>query len=281
MAEKPYALFTLAGAIYGEFLTRHWLPSLLENVDLSKIDVIVLDHGLASEHRQLVESHGIICHSMSHTGIAIGNMRYKEMASVLQKHHYDQVVLMDAGDIIFQGDFSTVFEENKNSFRAPCEDVDAAVHEWIMKGTDFLPGKWREITDLLRGKRCVNTSAVFAPAEKYIYLSEYLEKCCKSYDEFGTDQAVLNHLLYSEGFVQLPSKYNFVLCTTRERYTIRRGVFFDSAGEAIPVVHNAGGQEKNRVIRNFGYGQNYNKRKMFRALIGRVLQNIAAWYWGR
>jgi hypothetical protein len=65
--------------------------------------------------------------------------------------------------------------------------------------------------------------------------------------------------MYRDGFVRLPEKYNFVLITTKSRFSITRGRFYDSAGELIPVVHNAGRYDWARSVSRFGYGEDRNK----------------------
>lgn len=272
-----YALFTSSDANCGDFLVNHWARSLLENVDLSHIQVIVLDYGLTDEQRGSLESKGLICRRCVRERAHLHILRHREIAMVLREGEYDQVGIVDGGDVVFQADFSHVFEQDQHAFRAVCEDTDGALHEFIMKGSDFAPETWKTITNCLRGRPCINCSSVFAPAAKYLHLWNCFQAWCTSYDEFGTDQAVVNYLLHNEGFVQLPWKYNFIPGSTKQRYSIRDGQFYDQNGELIPIVHNAGGTEFWRCIKNFGYGKDRNQKKILAPFLMRTVVAPARW----
>ncbi len=97
---------------------------------------------------------------------------------------------------------------------------------------------------------------------------------------WGTLQLVLNYLLYSHGFVELPPRYNFVLMTAKSKYRIREGRFYDGAGELIPLVHNAGGSDKLRFVRDFGYGPGCNRpRRIMPLLLATLFFGIECWRW--
>lgn len=255
-----HAIFTLCDANCGDFLVDHWLKSLQENVDLSNIDIIVLDYGLTDEQRTAIESKGVVCRPCVRDAL-LNNLVYRDIAATLQEHDYDQVVLIDSGDVIFQADFSDVFERDKDQFRGACEEVDTSIHDVFMGRGDFTDENWKELSTFVRGKPTVNGSSLFAPARKYIALWDVFEKWCKSFDVFCTNQILVNYTIYKEGFVELDPKYNFVLVAKKFDYTIRDGVFYDKHGEIIPIVHNAGGKDRYRFFKNFGYGPEYNQRK--------------------
>jgi len=44
----------------GDFLTKHWLPSLLKNVDLKNIDIIVVDYGMTENQKQILKKNKVI-----------------------------------------------------------------------------------------------------------------------------------------------------------------------------------------------------------------------------
>lgn len=48
------AIFTGCSIKYGDFLADHWYRSLKDNVDLSNIDVIILDYGLSETKKSKV-----------------------------------------------------------------------------------------------------------------------------------------------------------------------------------------------------------------------------------
>ena len=114
MGTKANAIITACDARYGDFLARHWLRSLRENVDLRDIDVIVLDFGLESKQRAELE--GAVLVPARREG-RINVARRLETARFLRERDYDQVLTVDGGDVIFQKDVSHLFARDKDSFR--------------------------------------------------------------------------------------------------------------------------------------------------------------------
>ena len=119
-----HVIITSSDAKYGNFLLNHWLRSLLENVQLYNTDVVVLDYGLNGDQRRRLSSAGIMVHPSLANG-NITNIRYRDMARFLDGRSYDQVLSVDGGDIIFQGDISHLFDRDKSEFRGVCEERES------------------------------------------------------------------------------------------------------------------------------------------------------------
>lgn len=261
MHPQRHAIFTVSDSKFGDFVIDHWLASLQANVDLSDVDVHVLDYGLdAGQQRRLAER-GVFCHRCVRDG-HVTNIRYRDMATVLEQQDYDQVLLIDGGDIIFQTDIRPLMNQNREHFRAVCHEFEVPFHEIIMSKSDFSSQTYRQMMDFLRDKRTVNGGVLFGPATQMKELWSEFTHWASSFNKFGIDQLLLNHALYSRGFVELDAKYNYTIIAREKSFTIRKGVFLDAQGEVIPIVHNSGIYDLTRPIARFGYGPNRNRKRV-------------------
>jgi hypothetical protein len=251
MQSKPHAIVTASDANCGDFLVEHWLRSLRANVDLREIDVVVLDFGLTECQRESLNGAIVIRAS---TAGSINVARRQEIARFLARHDYDQVLAVDAGDLVFQGDISHLFASDREHFRGVPERFPIPL-------TPFLRGAprdvRRQIRTQLRGRPMVNGGFILAPARQL----EKLGRLALPYDSrLRHDQPLVSCLLHEWGFSSLDDTYNFVPWTARERFYVERGEFFRSSGEKVAVVHNTGLKAPFRVIADFGYGPGYNRK---------------------
>lgn len=276
---KPYAIFTACDVRYGEFLLSDWLTSLERHVDRTDIDVHVLDYGLSDQQRVALAARSVLCHPCVRDA-HVANIRHRDLCNVLLRHPYEQVLSVDCGDIIFQSDISHLFDRNATQFRAVCEEVDIQFYENFMNRGDFAPEIYRQLLNDLAGKPPINAGVLFGPPSRFRTLWDMLSRCTIGLRYLGTDQLVLNYLCHRDGFGRLESGYNFVLLCMRSPWSIRSGVFCDDAGQPIPVVHNAGMTQFAKVIRNFGYGPQRNKRKWFAPLVTQAaIHTVRLWKW--
>jgi hypothetical protein len=255
-----HVIFTATDAKFGDFVADHWLASLVDNVDLSNVDVVVLDYGLSDEQRSRIESRGAVCQSCVKDGHVV-NVRFRDIANYLARRDYDQVLAIDGGDVIFQADISDVFQRDKDRFRVVCHEFEIPIHDVIMRRDDIDAGAFHDISEYLRGKPTINFGVLFGPARGFCEMWASFERTTDRFDTYGSDQLLGNYFIYHHGFVELSVDYNFAIMATRSRFRIRDGVFFNSSGEVIPIVHNCGKLEIARDIRNFGYGSGRNRRK--------------------
>ncbi len=255
-----HAIVTCCDARFGDFLLQHWLVSLQANVDLADIDVVVLDYGLSEVQRNALTSRGVQVRPCARDGVVYA-IRYRDLARLLDEQDYDQVLSVDGGDLIFQADIRPLFDQDRDRFRAVPEELQIPLHELLIQRSDLAPERFQEMLDFLDGKPMVNAGLLFGPAEKFREFWRFLRDTSLAFNCFGTDQLLLNYVLYRDGFVALAPKFNFVLVTASSRYSIRDRVFLDHDGNVIPVVHNAGNVESMRAIRDFGYGSAGNRRR--------------------
>jgi len=277
MTFRKHAIISMSDANCGDFAAQHWCRSLVENVNLQDVDVIFLDYGLTSSQRKQLEDQGVECRTCVKEGW-IGTMLWRDMAAFLSERSYDQVLTTDAGDLIFQSDVRHLFDQDKDAFRGVCEDFDTCIHDVVMSRADFDPDNWNKLHAYLKDKPVINTAVVLAPAEKFIQLWETFQKWCHRYEVYASDQFLANYIIYQDRFVPLDPKYNFVFISTNRPYRIRDGIFVDQNDVVIPIVHNAGGNEYYRFVKNFGYGKGYNQRKFFTPLVIRSFCKVAQWY---
>lgn len=264
-----HVIITCSDARYGEFLAKHWLPSLQENVSLEGIDVAVIDYGLDDNQRAYLEDNEVLIFPATPDG-NITNIRYRDIARLLAQEEYDQVMAVDGGDIIFQSDIRHLFDKDKESFRGVCEERIIPFHDVILPKTDMESSDYQRIFAFLEGKQTVNGGMILGPANRFQQIWTEFQRLCKRFDVFGTDQLVINYLLYKDGFVPLDHKYNFVIMAMKSRFHIQAGKFYDDCGELIPLVHNAGMHSFTRCVGRFGYGPDKNRRKR---LVPFVLHN--------
>ncbi len=263
--KKPHAIFTACDAKYGDFLIDHWLKSLQENVDLRTLDPVVLDYGLSTAQRYYLEGHAVRVVPCTRNGHVV-NLRFRDMATVLEETPYEQVVLCDSGDIIFQTDFTAVFQDHPDRFRGVTEELKPGFEHYVNEDF-FSKADCKTLHRMLRDKPMVNAGFILGPGSGMRSLGLEVVRRLKSLAKFGPDQIIVNDVFYREGFHELDRRYNYVIATTTAELEIRDGKFFVE-GDLVSVVHNTGNVSFLRPVENFGYGQGRNqlKKELARAL---------------
>ncbi len=259
MNKKPFLIATASDKKYGDFLIEHWYFSLKENVKLKKIDILVLDYGLSKAQKFYLEKHKIKVQPCVRDGHVV-NLRFRDLFEFLKNHQYDQILTCDSGDIVFQDDISHLFEEHTDEYRAVCEEL-APFFDFFITTDYFYQEDIKELEETLLFKKMINAGFLIAPYNKMSFLCKMIVEKTKDKSKFGPDQILINYILHKYGFVQLPTKYNFIPVTSLDKFSIVNGVFYDQNQNKIPVVHNAGNLNFFRAIENFGYGENYNVLK--------------------
>ncbi len=264
------AIIAATDAKYGDFLIQNWLGSLKWNVNLSNIDIIVLDFGMTSsqlERLKLEKVKVVRCERNGHVTI----LRWRDMVNFLEKHKYGQVLSSDGGDIIFQEDISVLFNKNKNEIRVATEDYNIPFEDIFSKNY-FTPENVEKIKGTLRGKRMINAGIIVGSKKKFIELGKKLNEILIDKSAFGPEQVAVNYILYTSSFVTLDNKYNYVVSSAKHGFHVEDGVFyFARTNEKIPIVHNAGNHPIFRPIRNFGFGKGHNQVKMVTYYIVRAI----------
>ena len=257
---NKYVIVTASDRKYGDFLIEHWLASLRENTRLEGIDIAVLDYGLSVAQRFYLAGNGIRTRAGKRDG-HVAVIRYRELKAFLSENpQYEQVLLCDSGDIVFQGDIAPVFALRPDAYRAVSEDYKPFFSVFI--GPDFFGPEDRErLSECFVRNPMINGGFVAAPREKMMALADACLRTIKDHTKFGPDQIVLNGVLHAEGYVELDSLYNYVLATAKEGIRIKDGRFFTGQGREPVVVHNAGNVGLLRPIENFGYGAERNRLK--------------------
>jgi hypothetical protein len=265
---RPHAIIAASDARCGDFLVQHWLRSLVDNVDLGKIDVVVLDFGLTEAQRAALLGRAQVVPAGGHPRVNVA--RRAAISTFLAEHDYDQVLVVDAGDIVFQGDVSPLFEQDRDSFRAVPERYPIPL-PLFLRGSP--PDLRRRILAQLETRPMINVGFILGPAKR---VQELGRAGLEHASRVKHDQPLLSCLLHEQGFVELDPTYNFVPWTVRERFRIEDGAFLRASGERIAVVHNTGLRAQFRVIADFGYGRGYNTRIRRRHLwLAAVYERVA------
>ncbi|PLV57197.1 hypothetical protein [Thermotoga sp. SG1] len=244
-----------------DFLVNDWYRSLKENVDLTETDVLVINYGLSDLPEDVIDFPAV------EKGL-INNTRFLNLALFLERHpEYDQVLFCDGGDVIFQSDISHLFKEHREAFRAVVEQISPPI-DLVVKKDDLANGE--EIKSFLYGKKFFNVGVILAPREGFLELAKVMKMILKNMNVWGGDTVLINYVIYKSPHVELPSKYNFIPSTAKEKFFVKGSKFFLESGEIIPIVHNAGRFKLLRPVKNFGYGPGKNKLNRFNIWMFRV-----------
>jgi len=257
--KNKYLIITCSDSKYGDFLMNHWLKSLYKNINPELVDIVVLDYGLNAEQIRGIKLCAKVIGCKRDGNVV--NLRYRDALTFLKSNKYEQVALMDGGDIIFQDNIMAIFEENAGDFRAATEGIQTSTHETALFSDPINQKLKEEVLKLTNKKRVINGGLIVAPRLKFMKLCRFMVKNIKKLDKFGSDQLLINYYFYKYGFFEIDRKYNFIIATASNRFKIKNGFFLDKDNKKIPIVHNTGGRDFWRPIKNFGYGPGYNKIK--------------------
>ncbi len=255
---KSHVIVTSSDSKYGDFLVNQWLRSLEENVNLRNIDIVVIDYGLSSEQIKELRRHKVLIVKGSKGGHVV-TLRFKDSGQFLTDTKYDQILFIDGGDVIFQDDFSNIFNKDKDTFRVVPLDMEVMFFEAFIPR--FPLEFQRELWNVLKNKPVFNAGVIFAPRRWFIDLCKQIDTLVSNKNTYGPDQIIVNYVLYQSKVKLIDKKYNFIFGTEREGFIIRDSVFFRRNGEKIIIAHNAGHDSFLRPIHNFGYGKGYNRLK--------------------
>lgn len=269
---KKYLISTSANHLHAEFLVNHWLISLLDTCNLKHIDIAVIDYGLTNDQVKELKKKNVIVIKKTKTKQVVVN-KFIDLADFLKRHYYDQVLLVDGRDIIFQKDISHLFTKDTDYFRGVALDMEILFNEvFILKG--FHKKIALHMYRFLKDKAVINAALIIAPSQFFGKISEDLQKYVKETFVYGPDQIVMNYVFYQHKYVLLERTNNFLLGTSSETFSIRNGVFYDSKNNHIHVVHNAGHKNMLRPIINFGYGKSYNQINLFGMYVKKIFYSL-------
>lgn len=232
------AIITCSDEKCGDFLINHWLKSLKDNVNLSNIDIVLIDYGLNNSQKNQLLKEGVILFKGTKK-YHIVNKRFFDSAKYLKNKPYDQILFIDGGDTIFQDDITEIFNKNKNTFRVVPLGMEVLFFEWFIFD-NFEKEIKKKIWKIVKNKTVINAGVIFTPARKFIDLCNLMEKLIKNKESFGPDQIILNYFLYQNGFKFIDNKYNFMMSTEEKGFIVEEGIFYKPTGEKIVIVHNAG-----------------------------------------
>lgn len=267
---KKHVIITSCNERYGDFLESQWLISLEEEINLKEIEVVIFDYGLSEKQLAKLRSHKVQIIFKPRANQVV-NLRFIDIAHYLKKQRFDQVLVVDGGDIIFQSDISDLFNKDKNKFRAAALELEVLFNEVFIPGS-FSKQQGREVYRVVRDKPVINAGFILGPREKIIKLGKEIEKLITDKGKYGPDQIVVNYVLHQDELILLDYKYNFMINNTKRNFAIKDGIFYEN-DSIIPVVHNAGHNGFLRPILNFGYGRGYNK-------LNYPMYYFKRWYYG-
>jgi hypothetical protein len=264
--KKKFIVMTASDSKYGDFLVNEWLKSLKDNIDLSRVDIAVIDYGLNENQKDILLKNNVILVAGKRDGHVV-NIRFRDMAYFLKLHKYNQILCCDSGDIIFQKSIMPLFNMHRDSFRVVFENMRSNFLGYLLEQNPFDAKLKEDLVKTLRGKKIINGGFILAPYNKFLRLCKNMN-LIKNKNLYGPDQAILNATLYKEGFVNLPNEYNYVIMNNSGLRVIN-GIFYHN-NKKITVVHNAGGLDIFRAVRNFGYGPNKNQFSRIRYILFRA-----------
>ena len=270
-----YLISTACDQKFEDFLINDWLRSLKDNVDLSNTDILVLDFGLSENARNVLMENNVMLKESRISG-KIVNARFAELTKFLRENpQYEQILMCDSGDLIFQRSISNLFEIHSDTFKVVCEDYKVPMDVFLMK-TDLPKKLKKEIKRILSERKMINAGFLIGPKDGFIKMCDFIVSTMKDLNTWGMDQLLINYYLYKNGFIELDKDYNFIPTTHLGGFSIKRGVFYFKDGKKIAVVHNAGSKKMFRPIKNFGYGETKNRPKYFLIYLLRIFYNTAS-----
>ena len=132
-----------------------------------------------------------------------------------------------------------------------------------------------KIQKLLVTKRMLNAGVLIGPKAEFERITKEVYSLIKYKKNYGPDQLAINYLFYNSKFKIMQEKYNCVILTTKIKYKIINGKFYDEKNKLIPIIHNAGKSQVFRGIKNFGYGPDKNKLKKTHFFFVKPFKKIA------
>lgn len=269
-----HVIITSADAVHGEFMSTHWIQSLKANVSLQHIEIVALDYGLTAKQKYRLNEYTVEIFPCVRDGHIV-NTRYRDMISFLKQKNYDQVLSIDGGDIVFQGDISNLFDEDTNAIRIVEETVKGP---FAFMGLQALRETDREkISTFLSDKHVLNAGFILASQQNFIEMCKQILDLVGVNHLFGSAQAALSYILHKSEYKLLNSKYNFMLNGNCGPYTIKDGIFYTGSGDKILVAHNVGNKNYYRIIRNFGFGATCNQKRFIRYCLLRTFFRLSTY----
>jgi hypothetical protein len=271
---KKFAVIGACNEKYGDFLINHWLKSLLKNIDTKIVDIIILDYGLSEKQKKALKLQKIKIVDCTKNKEIIYSARFKDLRRFLEKNNYQQVISSDCGDVIFQAEITKLFYKFPKDIRVVVEEVNNPVLKNNIKKSAINKDLKKELKKLFKKNGMIYAGFIISPRKKLIDLCKFIEKNTQGKPLFGLDLFLVNIFLYRHGFKKLHPRYDFVPGMSLMKFKIANGVFLDSDNKPIEVVHNAGGKDSVRLIKNFGYGKEFNKIKPLHYIFMNTLKKL-------
>jgi hypothetical protein len=249
-----HTLYTHCNAARGDALIQHWLRSAKLHVDLSNIEIVVIDFGLTETQRKQLRNEGVTLWSARADG-RTSNIQYREIAAYLAtRPDIDQVIYSDCGDLVFQTDITPILTCGDTRMKAVVEPAfNFALHGLTLGFGDVRPERLDEIRQMLGERPTANCGFVVGPRTKMASVWDVYRTFCHGVGLHGTDQLILNYMLRRDGFVELERIWNYVTFLNDERFYYDSDGFLCNSEGRISVVHNAGRYDPVRTIAGFGY----------------------------
>lgn len=247
-------IYTHCNSGAGDILINHWLRSVKLHIDLTDIEIVVIDFGLTPEQRETLREEGVELWPAQADG-RTPNIQYREIARYLAtRDDVDQVVYSDCGDLIFQADIAPILKDDRSMMKAVVEpEFNVALHGITLGFGDVRPEYLDEIRKTIGDRPTANCGFVVGPSAKIAAIWDTYQTLCHGVDLHGTDQLIINYILRRDGFVELDRIWNYVTFINGQRFYYDRDGFLCNHQGRIPVVHNAGRYNSVRTIKGFGY----------------------------
>jgi hypothetical protein len=270
---KENLIITSCNAKHADFVLNHWLKSLQNSIDTSDVDIAVICYDLASEAVNNFEQSGVIVSECKSDEKRINIIRRKDTVEFLRLHKYENVIVSDGGDIIFQDDIIHLLNIEPAKIKCVTEEYGARFEDFFIRDS-FREDK-EEIKKLLNKEKMINAGLLAGKSKIMQFVFEKALDLLVNFNGFGRDQISINYILRKYNLAhEIDETYNFIPTSSRSRFFIKDGVFFTDKNKKIAVVHNAGRKDSFRAIKNFGYGTSMNENKPLTTNFMRILYKI-------
>lgn len=173
--------------------------------------------------------------------------RYKDVANYLKTISPDtQVLAVDAGDVWYQDDINSIFEEDANKIRVlECNKTwrQSDVKNWLSQFWDN--------PDKLMDKKLIGGGMICGKASLLVDVFSVAAEAIKKnpFDYFGLDQVAMNYSIYQKEFVPFNPIHNCVILDKFKdksmfvHLTSNPPLITNTQGIMFTIAHNAGGKD--------------------------------------
>ncbi|MCL2050387.1 MAG: hypothetical protein FWG91_01450 [Lachnospiraceae bacterium] len=243
------AIITYADNNCEENLEKDFLYSLRNKANYCG-KIIILDYGISLKAIKKIKELYNVKVVQCKKDMPVFTQRYRDLPIAIEAldEAITHILLIDGGDIWFQGSIDGLFRDTIDKIGCVEEESIFDKDAWTAKSLSYLSKKEQsKIYRLTKDEHVKNSGMVCGPRE---YVSQLIKRIyagilISGINYFGIDQLFFNYefmKIKKEKRIILDNDYNFVIVTNQNDYYIENSIIYrKNDNKRITVVHNAGG----------------------------------------